>query len=145
MESARHLEIEVSPFDAIRIGQQAEYTKTITDQDIIRFAEVTGDQNPVHTDEAYARNSIFKGRIAHGFLSASFISTVLASKLPGPGTIYLKQDLEFKYPVRIGDNITTRVEVIAKENLTRKITLRTTCFNQKKTVVVDGRALVALL
>ena len=144
MEAARRLEYDISPFDAIEVGQKAEYSRTVTEHDIIRFAEITGDNNPVHTDESYAKNSIFKGRIAHGFLSASFISTVLASKLPGPGTIYLKQDLDFKRPVRIGDEITAQVEVVAKEDKSKKITLRTICFNQKNTVVVDGQALVAL-
>jgi 3-hydroxybutyryl-CoA dehydratase len=131
-------------FNDIKIGQTAEYQKTITEDDIEKFAEVSGDYNPVHMDEEYAKQTIFQGRIAHGMLSASFISTALASKLPGPGTIYLKQQLAFRKPVRIGDQITTRVEVTSKNDEKKGITLKTTCINQEDQIVIDGEALVML-
>ncbi|MHA1331537.1 MAG: MaoC family dehydratase [Candidatus Hodarchaeales archaeon] len=126
------------------MGQTAEYNRTITEEDIVKFAEVSGDHNPVHMDEDYAKKTIFKGRIAHGMLSASFISTVLASKLPGPGTIYLKQELQFTRPVRIGDTITTKVEVLSKDSDKNHIELRTYCLNQKGKMVIEGKALVML-
>jgi len=126
------------------VGQTAEYVRTITEEDILSFAEVSGDHNPVHLDENYAKQTIFKGRIAHGMLSASFISTVLAKELPGPGTIYLSQKLEFKRPVRIGDTITTNVEIINKQDDKKKITLKTFCINQDNTTVITGEAVVML-
>lgn len=145
MGLARDLEAKGSAYDAVQVGQVAQYQRVITDEDITEFAEVSGDYNPVHMDEDFAKNTIFKGKIAHGLLAASFISTVLANKLPGPGTIYLKQDLVFKNPVRVGDTITTTLEVINKEDQTRRITLKTTCLNQKNMVVVDGQALVTVV
>ncbi|MFX0085587.1 MAG: MaoC family dehydratase [Candidatus Hodarchaeota archaeon] len=126
----------------IKVGQTAEYERTITDDDIEKFAEVSGDYNPVHMDEEYAKQTIFKGRIAHGMLSASFISTVLASKLPGPGSIYLKQDLVFRKPVRIGDKILVKVEVVSKNDEKKRLTLKTLCWNQENEIVIDGEALV---
>ncbi len=126
-------------------GQKAEYVRTITEKDIQLFAEVSGDLNPVHMDEDYAKTTMFKGRIAHGMLSVSFISTTLASQLPGPGTIYLKQEVVFKRPVRIGDTITTQVEVISKNDEKNHLTLKTTCINQQEELVVMGEALVMLL
>ena len=131
-------------YNEIKIGQKAEYIRIISEEDITRFAEVSGDHNPVHLDEEYAKQTIFKGRIAHGMLSASFISTTLAEKLPGPGTIYLKQELVFIKPVRIGDEITTQVEVISKNDEKKRVILKTTCINQDKSVVLSGEALVML-
>jgi 3-hydroxybutyryl-CoA dehydratase len=131
-------------FNDIKIGQTAEYQKIITEEDIRKFAEVSGDYNPVHMDEEYAKTTIFQGRIAHGMLSASLISTVLASKLPGPGTIYLKQDLVFRKPVRIGDTITAKVEIVSKDAEKKRITLNTTCSNTENQIVIDGKALVML-
>ena len=129
-------------FDEIKIGQTAQYERVITVSDIAKFAEVSGDHNPVHMDEEYAKSTIFKGRIAHGLLSASFISTVLASQLPGPGTIYLHQDLDFLKPVRIGDTITTLVKVLEKDAVKKRIILQTQCINQDNKIVVDGKAIV---
>jgi 3-hydroxybutyryl-CoA dehydratase len=134
--------MEKLSYNEIKIGLTAEYKKIITEEDIEKFSEVSGDYNPVHMDEEYANQTIFQGRIAHGMLSASFISTVLASKLPGPGTIYLKQNLVFRNPVRIGDQITTRVEVISKNDEKKRIRLKTTCINQEEEIVIDGEALV---
>ncbi|MHA2075384.1 MAG: MaoC family dehydratase [Candidatus Hodarchaeales archaeon] len=131
-------------FDEIIIGQIAKYTRTITETDIEKFADVSGDHNPVHMNEEYAKTTIFKGRIAHGLLSASFISTVLASQLPGPGSIYLKQELKFLKPVRIGDNITTKVEVLKKDVEKKRVTLSTVCINQESKIVIEGKAVVMI-
>jgi 3-hydroxybutyryl-CoA dehydratase len=125
----------------INIGDTAEMAKTVTETDIYLYAGVTGDFNPAHINEAYAQNTFFKGRIAHGMLSAGFISAVIAMKLPGPGTIYLKQEIAFLAPVRIGDTVTARVEVTEKDEKT--ITLKTVCLNQDDKTVVEGRAVVS--
>ena len=129
-------------YSNIKIGQKAELKRTVTEEDIEKFADVSGDRNPIHLDEEFAKKTIFQGRIAHGMLSAAFISTVLASKLPGPGSIYLKQELIFKKPIRIGDTIIITVEVIDKDDEKERITLKTTCINQHNEMVVDGKALV---
>ncbi len=129
-------------YSDLKIGQTAEYKRTITEEDIEKFADVSGDHNPIHLDEIYATKTFFKGRIAHGMLSVSFISTVLAQELPGPGSIYLKQEIDFRKPVRIGDTITARVEIIYKDDEKERITLRTTCVNQHDELVVDGKAVV---
>lgn len=95
----------------IAVGMSAEYGKTVTHDDIVKFSEVTGDVNPVHLDETYANSTVFKTRIAHGMLSAGFISTVFGTKLPGPGAIYISQNLRFRGPVRIGDEVTASCTV----------------------------------
>ncbi len=126
----------------LAIGESASLTKTYEEWDILTFAAVTGDINPAHVDEAFAQESIFQGKVAHGLLTASLISAVLGTRLPGPGTIYLSQDLKFRRPVRIGDTITAMVEVtelIPEKNLAR---LKTTCTNQKGELVLEGTALV---
>jgi 3-hydroxybutyryl-CoA dehydratase len=126
----------------LTVGQKAEFAKTVTETDVYLFAGVTGDVNPAHVNEEYAKTTLFKTRIAHGMLSAGFISAVLGMQLPGPGTIYLKQDLQFVAPVRIGDTITAVAEV--KEIIPEKnrAVLTTTARNQDGTVVVKGEALV---
>jgi 3-hydroxybutyryl-CoA dehydratase len=125
----------------LKVGDSASFSKTVTAADIDLFAQVTGDTNPVHLDEAYAAKTMFKGRIAHGMLSAGFISTVLGTKLPGPGAIYLKQELTFRAPVKIGDTVTataTVTEVIAD----KKRAAFKTVVTVGDTVVVDGAALL---
>ncbi len=129
-------------YSDLKIGQIAEYKRIITEVDIEKFADVSGDRNPIHLNEDFAKKTFFKGRIAHGMLSVSFISTVLAQELPGPGSIYLKQEIVFKMPVRIGDTIIAKVEVIHKDDEKEHITLRTTCTNQHNELVVDGKAVV---
>ncbi len=124
------------------IGARAEYVRTVTEADIVRFAEVSGDHNPVHLDEEYAAGTQFGGRIAHGSLSASFISAVLGNELPGPGAIYLSQTLKFLAPVRIGNTITASVEVIALREEKRIVILRTDCTNQHGVVVLTGEAVM---
>lgn len=125
----------------IEVGQAAEFTRTVTETDVVLFAGITGDLNPAHVDQVWAQASRFGGRIAHGMLSASFISTVLAMKLPGPGTIYLSQNLRFTGPVRIGDTVTARVEV-AEVMPKRRIRLTTTVCTHDGTQVIEGEAVV---
>src|SRR5690606_3961450 len=103
------------------------FSKVVTEADIVNYAEVSGDHNPVHIDEAYAATTMFKTRIAHGMLSAGFISALLANRLPGPGTIYLSQSLAFKAPVRIGDEVTATVTIKALDPVRRHVTLDTIC------------------
>ena len=129
-------------YNDIQIGYKAVSDKTVSEEDIVKFAEVSGDFNPVHMDEEFAKNTIFKGRIAHGVLSIAYISATLARELPG--AIYMKQTVMFKKPVRIGDTIKTKVEVIAKNDEKKRLTLETTCYNQHEEVVVTGEALVML-
>jgi 3-hydroxybutyryl-CoA dehydratase len=127
----------------LEVGETAEFSKTISESDIYLFAGVTGDMNPAHINEAYAKTTFFKTRIAHGLLPAGFISNVVAMKLPGPGTIYLRKELNFKAPVRIGDTITAQVEVLEILEEKKHVRLRTTCTNQDGTVVLDGEAVVS--
>ena len=126
----------------LQVGQQAEFSKTVTESDVVLFAGITGDFNPAHVNEVEASKSRFGGRIAHGMLSAGFISACIAMKLPGPGTIYLTQSLKFTRPVRIGDTVTARVEVLEWNEAKRRARLSTTCRNQSDEVVIDGEALV---
>ncbi|MBF0302918.1 MAG: MaoC family dehydratase [Desulfamplus sp.] len=129
--------------EELKIGDFEEFSKTISESDIYLFAGVSGDMNPAHIDEQYAANTFFKGRIAHGILVGSFISTVIGMKIPGPGTIYLEQQYKFLAPVRIGDTITAKVEVIDIKSEKNKITLQTRCFNQNGVMVIDGTAVVS--
>ena len=125
----------------LHVGQSATLTRTVTAADIAQFAAVTGDANPVHLDEAYARTTPFGGRIAHGMLSAAFISAVLGMQLPGPGTIYLSQTLKFRAPVRPGDTVQTTVtvrELIADKN---RVVLDAVCA-VGELVVLQGEAVV---
>jgi 3-hydroxybutyryl-CoA dehydratase len=129
--------------DEIKVGDTAEFTKTISEADIYMYAGVTGDVNPAHIDEVYASKTFFKTRIAHGMLLAGFISTVIGNRLPGNGTIYVKQEVNFLGPVRIGDTVTARAEVVDIKNEKNRVKLRTTCANQDGKTVVDGEALVS--
>jgi len=128
--------------DELQVGQAAEMAKTVTEADIAMFAGVTGDFNPVHVDAVAAAQSRFGERIAHGMLSAGFISAVIAMRLPGPGSIYLSQSLRFTKPVRIGDTVTTRVEVVEVMSPKRRLRLATVCRNQNGETVVEGEAVV---
>lgn len=127
--------------DEISVGQKAEFSKTVTEAEINGYAEVSGDTNPVHMDEEFAKTTIFKGRIAHGMLSAGFISAILGTKLPGPGCIYLSQTLKFLAPVKIGDTVTARATVTAIVPEKKRVTLKTDCFIGDKQVI-DGEAVV---
>ncbi|HMM21943.1 MAG TPA: MaoC family dehydratase [Selenomonadales bacterium] len=129
-------------YEEIKIGDHAEMSKTVTEYDVYSFAGITGDFNPVHVNDEYAKTTMFKGRIAHGMLSAGFISAVLGTALPGANTIYLGQELVFKAPVKIGDTLTARVEVQEKLDEKRRIVLLTTVTNQDGVVVTAGKATV---
>ncbi len=121
--------------EALEVGQTAELRRTVTEHDIVAFAEVTGDANPVHLDEAYAATTPFKGRIAHGMLSAGYISAVLGTQLPGPGAISVSQTLNFRRPVRIGDEVTAEVKITAIDPARGRVTFATGCVVAGKTVV----------
>jgi 3-hydroxybutyryl-CoA dehydratase len=125
----------------LRVGMQAAYEKTVQASDIANFAEVSGDFNPVHMDEAYATGTFFKSRIAHGMLTASFISTVLGTKLPGPGCIYMSQTLRFLAPVRIGDTVKTLARVSDLDLGKRRAHLACSCEVDGR-IVVEGEATV---
>lgn len=129
-------------YEDIQVGDQAVFSKTITDYDIYQFAGLTGDFNPMHIDNEFAKETFFKERIAHGLLTGSFISTVLGMKLPGPNSIYLSQTFKFVAPVKIGDTVKAVVEVIEKRDDKRIIKLKTLVMNQRQEIVVDGEAVV---
>jgi 3-hydroxybutyryl-CoA dehydratase len=128
----------------INIGDSASISKTITDGDIRAFADVTGDHNPVHLDDEYAAKTRFGSRIAHGMLSASLISAVIANQLPGAGSVYLSQTLKFVKPVFPGDTVTARVTVTGIRDDKPIITLETVCVNQHNEPVLKGEAMVLL-
>jgi len=138
-------EITIPKYSDIEIGQTAEVKHTITDDDIRTFGELSGDKNPLHFNQEWAESTMFKGRIAHGLLTAAFVSTAIGMKLPGPGTIYLSQHMNFRKPVRIGDTLTTTVEVTEKDDEKEHIKLATTVVNQKDKTVLDGYAIVTLM
>ena len=129
-------------FDQLNVGDTGKFSKTVTDADIYLFAGVTGDLNPAHIDENYAQGTFFKTRIAHGMLSAGFISAVIGTRLPGPGTVYMRQTLDFLAPVRIGDTVTATVEVVEKVEK-KRVRLKTICTNQEGVAVLEGEALVS--
>ncbi|WP_431302372.1 MaoC family dehydratase [Sediminicoccus sp. BL-A-41-H5] len=128
-------------FEDLSVGQSASFGKTITEADILLFAGVSGDTNPVHINAEVAAASMFKERIAHGMLSASLISTVLGTRLPGAGTIYLGQNLKFRAPVKIGETVTATVTVTALDAVKKRVTLSTVCTVAGKPVI-DGEATV---
>ena len=127
---------------SLKPGDKASRTQTINDEMIRSFADLTGDSNPVHLDDAYAAGTRFGRRIAHGMIAAGLISATLANDLPGPGTVYLSQTLQFKAPVYPGDTITTTVEVKAVRPDKPIVTLTTSCTNQDNKVVLEGEAVV---
>lgn len=129
-------------YNEIQVGDQASLTKTITDEDIITFAKLTGDVNPIHILDSFAKTTIFKERIAHGMLVSSFISTILGTKLPGKNTIYLSQNVSFRAPVKIGDTLRVVAEVIKKRDDKKIITLQTNVYNQVNDIVVEGTATI---
>jgi 3-hydroxybutyryl-CoA dehydratase len=126
----------------LQIGDKASRTRTISDEAVRLFAQASGDTNSIHLDEAYAAQTPFKRRIAHGMLTASLISAILGNDLPGMGTIYLGQDVKFKAPVFIGDTVTATVEVIKYREDKRIATFRTSVINQDGVLVIEGEAVV---
>lgn len=128
--------------DDFQLGERSSFGKTVTESDVTAFAGLVGDFNPVHVDAEYARKSRFGRRVAHGMFTGGLISAVLGNKLPGPGAIYLSQQIEFLAPVFIGDTVTATVEVVAWRPDKRIITLRTDCYNQDEKHVVTGKAVL---
>ena len=128
-------------FEDLSVGMSADAERTVTESDVTAFAAVSGDHNPVHLDEAYAATTAFGTRIAHGMLSAGYISALIASELPGPGAIYLGQTLSFRRPVKLGDTVATRVEVLSLDDAKGRAVLRTTCSVAGK-AVIEGEATI---
>ncbi|MGD9649357.1 MAG: MaoC family dehydratase [Dongiaceae bacterium] len=128
-------------FEDLTVGMSATASNTVSEADIVSFAKISGDTNPVHLNEDYAKKTMFKTRIAHGILTASFISAVLGTKLPGPGSIYLSQNLKFKAPVKIGETVRTQVTVAELNAEKKRVTFTTTCSVNDK-VVLEGEALI---
>lgn len=128
-------------FEDLTLGQAEALTRTVGEADIAAFAAVSGDDNPVHLDAAFAATTPFKERIAHGMLTASYISALIGTRLPGPGAIYVSQTLSFKRPVRIGDEVTTRVEVSALDEVKNRVTFACMCSVGGKPVL-EGEAVV---
>lgn len=129
--------------DTLKVGDAAEFSKTVSETDIYLYAGISGDFNPAHINEAYAKQTFFRARIAHGMLTAGFISAIIGNQLPGPGSIYLKQELNFLAPVHIGDTITARVEVIEILVEKNRVRLKTTCNNQNSILVLAGEAVIS--
>ena len=127
--------------DDLHVGQTASFSKTITETDVYLFAGISGDVNPAHINEEYAKNTYFKERVAHGLISAGLVSGVLGNIMPGPGTIWISQNLNFRAPVYFGDTITATVEII--EILEKKIRISAICTNQNDVIVLDGDGLIS--
>ncbi len=127
--------------DELSVGQSAQMVRIVTEADIVLFAQVSGDHNPVHLDEAFAAQTPFKTRIAHGMLSAAYISAVIGTQLPGPGTIYMQQALRFKRPVKIGDEVTTIATISEIDPIKGRVSIDTVCLVAGKPVI-EGEALV---
>ena len=141
--SLTHSHSGITVFEDMAVGMSATFAKTVTDADLVLFVGVSGDTNPVHLDEDYAGTTMFKGRVAHGALTASFISTVLGTKLPGAGSIYVAQTLKFKAPVHVGDTVTARCEVISLVPDRKFVIFKTQCF-VRDLLVIDGEATLKL-
>jgi 3-hydroxybutyryl-CoA dehydratase len=132
-------------FADLKLGQSAERTKVMTEALVNAYAELTGDFSPVHIDEEAAKKTRFGTRIAHGMLSAGFLSAVIGMDLPGPGTIWVRQELKFKQPVKLGDSITWRVEVRELFAEKKRATLSTVAKNQRGEVAIEGEGTILLL
>jgi 3-hydroxybutyryl-CoA dehydratase len=132
-------------YEDIMIGETASRSRMITEKDIIAFAELIDDSNPVHLDAEYAKTTMFGERIAHGMHSASFFTTLIATRLPGIEGVYVSQEIKFIRPVRIGDTITAQAAVIEKNDAKRRITLKTTVTNQHGELIIDGKGVVAVM
>jgi 3-hydroxybutyryl-CoA dehydratase len=128
----------------IKIGDSASLTKTFTEDDVLKFAEISGDHNPIHVDPVFAASSQFERQLVHGILTAGMISAVLGMQLPGPGSIYLMQELNFRSPVYFGDTITATVTVTKVREDKPIITLDTICTNQDNVEVIEGKAILML-
>lgn len=132
--------LENIPFEELTVGAKDSLSRTLTEEDLLLFAKVSGDTNPVHLDETFAATTQFEGRIAHGMWTASLISCALATRLPGPGGIYLGQELKFMRPVKVGDTVTVELEVLDINKKRKRATVSTNVVNQDGKTVVKGKA-----
>jgi len=130
------------PYDELRIGSSASFSKTLTEEDLVLFAKVSGDLNPVHLDAEFAKGTMFKERIGHGMWTGAVISATLATVIPGPGTIYLSQDIKFKRPVKLNDEVTATLTVTEKKDKNKQVVLDCKVENQNGVVVAVGEAIV---
>jgi 3-hydroxybutyryl-CoA dehydratase len=130
-------------YEHLEVGQAAQIVRVVSDNDVLAFAHISGDHNPVHLDDTFAKATRFKGRIAHGMLTAGYISAVFAMKLPGPGAIYVSQTLNFRAPVRIGDTVVTEVAIKELYPTKRRILFACSC-RVGETVVLEGEAILIL-
>jgi 3-hydroxybutyryl-CoA dehydratase len=140
-----HSFVRERPYEEIEVGETASITKGISEADIINYAGIIADFNPIHVDPEYAKTTMFGQRIAHGMLTASFISTLVGCCIPGINALYLSQDIKFVKPVFIGDTITATAEVIEKIDAKRRIVMKTIITNQRGEVVVDGKAVAMVM
>jgi 3-hydroxybutyryl-CoA dehydratase len=129
--------------DQLLVGDTAQFSKTVSETDVYLFAGISGDFNPAHINEQYAEQTFFKTRIAHGLLSAGFLSAVLANQLPGPGTIFISITLKFIAPVLIGDTITAQVEIAEVDKHKHRVNMKLSCMNQKGKQILAGEAVVS--
>lgn len=136
------MEVDYKTWKTVQVGDSASKTITVTSEMVEQFALLTGDDNPIHTDEAYAKKTVFRKRVVHGVFQISFISALLATKMPGRGSIYHSQDTLFTAPLFVGDSVTAKVEVIERLEETKQIKLKTTCFNSNNQQTLDGTAIV---
>ena len=142
------MDIKLANWDDFKVGDKAEHIKTIQDEDIQAFAKLSGDYNPIHVNDEYAKTTMFGQRIAHGMISASLISAVLGMHLPGPGAVYMSQEVKFRKPVFIGDTLTAKGEVV--EKFTKKdgklkfLKIQTNVYKQGDELVTEGYALVII-
>ena len=132
-------------FSELEVGMKGEYSKKITQDDLDKFISICNDVNPIHVDSEFAKNAKFKDKIAHGILVSSLISTVVGTKMPGPGSVWLDQSLKFLLPVHINDTITAISEILVKINERQQVIVRTTCVNQNNEVVIEGVGLHKIL
>lgn len=136
-----HHELHGYYYEDLSVGMAATYSRTVSEADIAKFAGLSGDTNPIHLSEDFAKATFFEGRIAHGMLSASYISTVIGTKLPGPGCVYVSQSLRFKGPVRAGDTVNTRATITAFNDEKSRVTMWCECF-VGRTVILEGEAII---
>ncbi|MEK6834680.1 MAG: MaoC family dehydratase [Nanoarchaeota archaeon] len=137
--------MEAIKFSELKVGMKGDYTKKITQEDVDKFISICNDVNPIHVDEEFAKNNKLSGKIVHGILVSSLISTVVGTKCPGPGSVWLDQSLKFLLPVKINDTITAISEILVKIPERQQVIVRTTCVNQNNEVVIEGSGLHKIL
>ena len=137
--------MEAVKFSELKVGMKGSYTKKITQEDVDSFIKICNDVNPIHVNEEFAKNAKLSGKIVHGILVSSLISTVVGTKCPGPGSVWLDQSLKFLLPVKINDTITATSEILVKIPERQQVIVRTTCVNQNNEVVIEGSGLHKIL